>query len=239
MIAEHIVTPGNPEWGTLFLAEPRVLSFYGARPGNDRAKWKWVTVKELMRSLIEFHYARKRRMDIHASDPNLTFKELIENFRPLFVLEHLRLHQYLQKMNVATPFLRVKMDPDNVWLLDCGQISPEGAKHHDPEEVLVPNGFSERVRELIIGLGMYNIDDVPPPCQEEQAERIEKTWPHLTSAAPPPLWAHSLAETEHVQLFLSKGPAARWNWGDVITTPLGAKRALVSKPQVAAEQESQ
>lgn len=229
MIATHIATPGNREWGTLYLDEPRVLRFYGSQPGNDRAKWKWVTVKELMRSLIEFHYASKQRMYIDRSDPNLTFGELINNFRPLFVLEHLPLWQYEEKMNVATPFLRAKMDPDNERLLLCGQISPVSVIEYNQEQALVPYGFSKRVRELIIGLGMFIIDDEPPPGLVL----------HKDPGQPPALWAHSLADTDHVQLALSRGPNPRWTWGDVLRTPLGAKRTPADKPQGPAEQKVQ
>lgn len=212
MIANKIVTPGNQEWGALYLDEPRVLRFYGAPKDNERAKWKWVNVKELMRSLIEFHYASKQR-SVHKSDPNLTLRELINNFRPLFVLQHLHLGQYQLKMNYATPFLVAKLSPDNENMLVCDQISPLAAVFHNPEEVLVPFRFSENVRELIIGLGMYNIDDIPPSGHSNQA----------AAGQPPTLWAHSLAGHEHVMLSLAKGSTPRWTWGDVIRTPLGAE----------------
>ena len=212
MIVEKIVTPANQQWGAFFTSEPPEHQFYGGPADNDRAKWKWVCIKDLLRNMIEFQMVKQRATALHGSEPNITFRELIENFRPLMIPLLLWLKEYETRTNTERFFMHAHADEKDPWLLRCHLVSTLGALDMNPAHIYVPAGWSRNVSRLVKELGMHHIDNMPPPGHVE----------HVPAGHPPPLWAHSLSDTSHVRLELTGGANPRWTWGEIFTTPLGA-----------------
>lgn len=212
MKIERIITPHNIEWGRIYVSRPRELRFMKAPQDNEEAQWTWVSIDELLRTLKEVHFARKGTRALEKEEPNLTFGELVENFRPLFVLRHLCLDEYEPHMRLRPPFRHITLDPKDERMFGCNSISEYRAMDVPLGQVLIPKGCSVNLQAMVTDLRMHHIDAVPPPGYAQAA----------VADAPPMLWAHSYSETEHVQLELKKTPNPHWTWGKVITTPLGA-----------------
>lgn len=224
MIIEKIITPWNPIWGTLFTSEPFEHQFYQPPDDNEKAKWKWVTVKDRLRTLIEFEMVRRSGNTPLSSEPNMSFRDLVENFRPLFIHEHLHLPVYAHRMIQSKPFLHARVDPKDARNLLCDLVTAAAAEAMDPGQIFVPAGWSRNIGILIKEYRMHHIDDRAPPGHREsnEPEPVGAARSYPSGERPPDLWAHSLSDTSHLKLRLTGGTKPHWTWGDVFTTPLGA-----------------